>query len=127
MGNLFQAFFNEPFFNGFPESINSFKVDIQDKDNEYLLEADLPNANKENLKVTFENNVLTLAVEQNQQDKQENDNYICHERYQQSISRQFAFENVDHEGIQAKYENGVLSVTLPKSQAQDQKHQIKIQ
>lgn len=127
IGNLFQTFFNEPFFNGFPQSLNSFKVDIRDKGNEYFLEADLPNANKENLNVTFENNVLTIAVEQNQQVKEEKDNYICHERYQQSISRKFAFDSVEGEGIQAKYENGVLTVTLPKSQVQDRSHKIKIQ
>ncbi|MDP4161427.1 MAG: Hsp20 family protein [Bacillota bacterium] len=95
--------------------MNSFKVDILDKENEYLLEADLPNANNENPKVTFAKNVLTIAFEQKQQDKEEKDNYICHERYQQSISRQFAFDDVDSEGIQAKYENGVLMVTLSKN------------
>ncbi|MDQ7093211.1 Hsp20/alpha crystallin family protein [Desulfosporosinus sp. PR] len=105
----------------------SLKVDIRDNGNEYILEADLPNVNKENLNVSFEDNVLTIAAEHDQQVKEEKENYIRRERYQQSISRKFAFDSVDSQGIQAKYENGVLTVTLPKNQSQNQSQQIEIQ
>ena len=125
--NLFESFFNEPFFSGLQQNANSLKVDIRDNDSEYILETDLPNVKKENLNLTFEDNVLTIVVEQDQQVKEEKENYIRHERYQQSVSRKFAFDDVNSEGIQAKYENGVLTVTLPKSQVKEQKHQIQIQ
>ncbi|WP_088186132.1 Hsp20/alpha crystallin family protein [Desulfosporosinus sp. FKA] len=106
---------------------NNLKVDIRDNINEYILEADLPNVNKENLNVSFEDNVLTISVEQDKQVKEEKENYIRRERYPQSISRKFVFDGIKSDGIQAKYENGVLVVTLPKRVVQDTNRKIEIQ
>lgn len=123
--NIFRSFFNEPFYSGRTQS--NLKVDIKDNSNEYILEADLPNVKKENLNVTFEDNVLTIAVEEDKQVMEEKENYIRRERYQQSISRKFVFDGIESDGIQAKYENGVLTVTLPKRVVQETNQKIKIQ
>ncbi|AFM41446.1 molecular chaperone (small heat shock protein) [Desulfosporosinus acidiphilus SJ4] len=125
--NIFRNFFNEPFFSGITQNTNNLKVDIRDNSNEYVLEADLPNVSKENLNVSFEDNVLTISVEQDKQVKEEEENYIRRERYQQSISRKFAFDGIESDSIEARYENGVLIVTLPKKVIQNTNRKIEIQ
>lgn len=125
--NLFENFFREPFFPSFSQNIADLKVDIRENDQEYILEADLPGTAKENLHLDFEDNVLTIAVEKNEQLNDEKENYICRERRSEFISRKFAFDNVAIEGIQAEYKDGVLKVNLPKSKFEEKKHQIEIQ
>lgn len=125
--NLFENFFRDPFFSNISQNITDLKVDIRENDKEYILEADLPGVSKENLHLEFEDNVLTIAVEKNEQLNDEKENYICRERRSEFISRKFAFDNVADEGIQAEYKNGVLTVKLPKSKIQEKKHQIAIQ
>lgn len=124
--NLFENFFREPFFPGNLQNTD-LKVDIRENEKEYILEADLPGITKENLHLNFEDNVLTIAVEKDEQLNDEKENYICRERRSEYISRQFAFDNVASERIQAEYTNGVLKVNLPKSQVEEKKHQIEIQ
>lgn len=124
--NLFENFFRGPFFPGNLQNTD-LKVDIRENEKEYILEADLPGITKENLHLDFEDNVLTIAVEKDEQLNDEKENYICRERRSEYISRQFAFDNVASERIQAEYKDGVLKVSIPKSKVEEKKHQIEIQ
>ncbi|WP_434509664.1 Hsp20/alpha crystallin family protein [Desulfitobacterium sp. AusDCA] len=124
--NLFENFFREPFFPGNLQNTD-LKVDIRENEKEYILEADLPGITKENLHLDFEDNVLTIAVEKDEQLNDEKENYICRERRSEYISRKFAFDNVASERIQAEYKDGVLKVSIPKSKVEEKKHQIEIQ
>ena len=110
-------FFRSFFGNGAPASL---KVDVEDQGDKYLLEADLPGVNRDDLRVSVEDGVLTISVERKEEKKEDgsNRNYIYHERRTSSMSRSFSLEGVDEAGISAEYVDGVLQLTLPKETPQ---------
>ena len=90
------------------------KADIKEKPTEYIVEAELPGVNKEQIVVEFRDNTLTISAQQNEEINEEKPDYVRRERRQGSISRSFYVENVDGEKIAAEYKDGLLTVTLPK-------------
>lgn len=110
--------FNDEFFRSFfgEASAPGMKVDVEDKGDSYLLLTDLPGMQKEEVKISVEDGVLTIAVEQKEEQNEENSarNYLFRERRSMSMSRSFSLEGVNEEGITAEYTDGVLHLTLPK-------------
>jgi len=94
----------------------SFKVDIRETDDAYLVDADLPGFNKEAIKMTYDNNYLTICAKREEEIKEEKKNYIRQERNVGEIKRQFYVENVDENKIEANFADGVLKVVLPKKE-----------
>lgn len=91
-----------------------FKADIKEKPTEYIVEAELPGVNKEQIVVEFRDNTLTISAQQNEEINEEKPNYVRRERRQGSINRRFYVENVNSEKIAAEYKDGLLTITLPK-------------
>ena len=119
--NLFPEtrFFDEfmrPFFAPMTTMTNErMSVDVRDMGDSFLLEAEIPGANRENLHVDMNDGVLTISAEWNSEKKDEEKNdYIINERRYGSISRSFTVENVREDEITAEYTDGVLKLTLPK-------------
>jgi HSP20 family protein len=110
--NFFRSFF-EPYQYGMQ---GQMKVDIKDNEKEYVIEADLPGIDKNDVQVELKNDILTIAVQQNSAKEEERENYICRERRTSSMSRSFKVDNVEAKDVKAKFDNGVLSITLPKSE-----------
>ncbi|MCG8484776.1 MAG: Hsp20/alpha crystallin family protein [Clostridia bacterium] len=123
LDSIFDKFFNETM--NFPAS--TMKVDIKDGDKEYLLEAEIPGVNKEQIKLDYQNNYLTISVEQQNELKEEKNNYIRRERYSNQMSRSFYIEDINHNAIKASYKDGVLKVSLPKEKNIPAKKKIEIQ
>jgi len=92
-------------------------VDIYETKDQISLEAELPGMNKEDIHLTFENNVLTLSGERRFEKDVEGQNYHRVERAYGSFTRSFTLPNtVSGEGITAEYRNGVLYLSLPKKE-----------
>lgn len=92
-------------------------VDIQETDEAYKLQAELPGLTKEDIQITLENNVLRLAGERKFEKDVTKENYHRVERTYGTFTRSFALPHqVNAEGIQAAFENGVLTVTVPKAE-----------
>lgn len=110
--------FNDEFFRSFfgENTVPAMKVDVEDKGDSYLLQTDLPGMKKEDVRISVEDGVLTIVVEQKTEDKEENKdrNYVYRERRMMNMSRSFSLEGVNEEGITAEYVDGVLHLTLPK-------------
>jgi HSP20 family protein len=101
-------------------------VDIYETENELVLKADLPAINEKDLDVRVENNMLTIRGERKFEQQVKEDNYLRIERTYGSFSRSFGLPNtVNTEAIKAEYENGVLTVELPK-RAESKPKQVKI-
>jgi len=113
--SFFEDFFNEPFFPAFV-SDRQMKVDIREDEKNYILEAELPGVNKEDINLEIEENLLTISVDHNEEVDEERQNYIRRERYRSSMVRSFAVDNIIPEQATAKFENGVLTITLPKKE-----------
>lgn len=92
------------------------KVDIKENDEEYVVDAELPGVNKNEINLEIHDDILTIAVNHNEEVKEERTNYIRKERRTNSISRSFQLENIKNEDITAKFENGILSIHLPKKE-----------
>lgn len=114
--DLFNAFhdFENDFFGD--SNFASFKTDIKDTGDSYVLDAELPGFNKEDIALDLNGDILTLTAKHSDssEDKEEDGKYIRRERSNCSYCRSFDVSAVDTENIQAEYTNGILSVTMPK-------------
>ena len=100
-----------------PESAMSCKTDIQDKGDSYLLSAELPGFKKEDIKLDLEGDLLTISATHSDESEKKNEGgYLCRERHFGSYSRSFDLSGVKADEIKAKYENGVLKLTMPKKE-----------
>ena len=113
--------FGRQFFEQFPGN-TSIKTDVKELDDQYVVEAELPGFEKENITLEFENNLLTIEGKQTTENKSEDDNgqVIHQERSVNDVKRQFTFNNVDENAIKAAYDKGVLNVILPKKTVIDE-------
>ena len=108
--------FNDDLFRGFfPTLASTMRVDIQDQGDSYTLKADLPGYTKENIHIDLDEDVLTICADMNSDSEEKKDNgFVVRERRMGTVRRSFNVQGIDRESISAKYENGVLQLTLPK-------------
>lgn len=106
---------------------DTFKLDVQDNENEYVVEAELPGIAKEHINLSLNDGKLTISVnkEEVQEDKQKN--YIHRERRYSSMARSIFLAEADSDGIKAKLDNGVLNITVPKRKIEDRSKMIEIE
>jgi HSP20 family protein len=91
-------------------------ADISETDTEFLIKAELPEVQKQDVKVSFEHGVLTISGERRQEKKQKDENEIRVESFYGSFSRSFSLpDNVDAKAIKAESKDGVLRVRIPKT------------
>ena len=124
--NLFDEFFNDDFMN-FPvwggrsplygkHAKNLMKTDVRETDGSYELDVDLPGFKKDELTVDLKDGYLTIAaakgLDKDEQDKK--GKYIRQERYAGAMSRSFYVGDVEPDQVSAKYEDGILKISLPK-------------
>ena len=102
------------------------EVDIYETENELVVKADLPDVNPQDLDIRVESNILTIRGERKFDKKVNEDNYLRIERSYGSFSRSFSLANsVKSEAIKADYQNGVLTLSIPKREEAKPK-QIKV-
>ena len=125
-GNLFDEFFDDD-FSMFPawgkrnplygkHAKNLMKTDVRETESSYEVDIDLPGFKKEDIKLNLENGYLTVSaqkgLDKDEQDK--NGRYIRQERYTGSCSRSFYVGDMKPSDVAAKYEDGILKISLPK-------------
>ena len=115
INDMFNDFFNNDMLSEF-KSGGSFKTDIKETPEEYVVNAELPGVKKEDINIDYNNNYLTISATRNNTHEEKKDNYIKRERSYGSISRGFYINNVDKNLIKAKFDNGVLNIKLPKKE-----------
>lgn len=113
--NFMERVFNEDLF-WVPVFGQPFKADIKETEREYIVEAELPGMEKENIQITYEDGTLNISVKQDTILNEAGENFIRKERRSGSIERRFYLEGVDEEKISASYKNGLLTVKLPKKE-----------
>jgi HSP20 family protein len=103
-------------------------VDIHEKEDGYVVKADLPGYSKEELDIRIDDNVLTLSAQHSEELKNESDGYLRQERRSSSFHRSFQFDaGIDHEKVKADYTNGVLTLELPKTEPHNRGRRIELQ
>lgn len=124
---LFDDFFNDfapGFFvkplHGDPlPTAAQIKIDVKESGGAYMVQAEVPGVAKEDINVSIDGNVITLSAEVKQHDSQsEGEKVLRTERYYGAVSRSFQLPvDIDQAAAKAKYDNGVLTLTLPKKAA----------
>ena len=122
--NMFDDFFNDfPFY----AKANDMKIDVRENEKEYIIDAELPGRKKSNIDIHAEDNQLVIHAFQDEESEQKEQNYIHKERRFVSQRRAVYLPNIDSDGIKAKYEDGILSITVPKKDADKKRKQIIIE
>ncbi len=118
MNDLFADFDREKLLPDFSVDYSGFfpKVDIKEDEKNYYIKVELPGVKKEDLKITVnDENILQIRGQKKFEEKKENENYIRMETSYGEFARSFALpENVKKDEIQAKYNDGVLNLTIEK-------------
>ncbi|MEO7835159.1 MAG: Hsp20/alpha crystallin family protein [Ginsengibacter sp.] len=92
-------------------------VNICETNDNYELEFNVPGRKKEDFKITVDKNILTVSYEKSEENKEDNKQFIKREFVTQSFKRSFTLdEKINSDDIIAKYENGILFLTLPKKE-----------
>lgn len=124
--NLFDDFFDSPFERSLfgrhnplygKHAKDLMKTDVRETDNTYELDVDLPGFSKEDIHAKVENGYLTISASKGlDKDKKDKDgHYIRRERYSGQCMRSFYVgEKVKQEDVGAKFENGILRLSIPK-------------
>ncbi len=106
---------------------DTFKLDVQENEKEYSIEAELPGVNKDEIDISLNDGRLQISVDRQESVDEEKKNYIHKERRFTSMSRTVYLADTDVEGIKAKLDNGVLNISIPKIQKCDTSKQITIE
>ena len=104
-------------------------VDVEETDKEFIIKAEMPGFNENNVKITVDKHVLHITgeVDESEKDK-DGKRYLIKERRHSSFERSFSLpEGLDESAISASFENGILTVTLPKTpEEQPKRIEVKI-
>ncbi len=107
---------------------DNMKCDIYEKDGNYHIEMDIPGFKKEDISIEVEDGYLTIEAEKNIENNEENEdrNYIRRERSYNSYKRSFYLGDLDQDSIEAKFNDGMLNITVPKKELTSNKKKIDI-
>lgn len=98
--------------------MTEFRTDITEKDGNYILEAELPGFKKEDITIDLDKDCLTITASRNSESDEEDKerNYVRRERFYGSYSRSFNVSGINTDEISASYNDGILSVSMPKKE-----------
>lgn len=110
----------DPFKSLFSDDVwndSAMKCDVKETDTDYEIKADMPGAAKEDISVTYDDDILDISYKHDASNdkKDENGKYIMQERSYSEMERQFRIPDGDKENVHAKLDNGVLTITVPKN------------
>ena len=107
--NIFDDF--NDFFSGMLEK--DMKTNVLENEDSYVLTSEVPGVSKNQININVEDNTLTIKVNK-QENKEEKKNYIVKERVEREVSRSFYLENMNEDEIEAKMDNGILTIKVMK-------------
>ena len=112
--SMMDDFFNDGWMSRrfFPR--DTFKIDVQENDKEYLIEAELPGVDRDEINIDMNEGRMTISVRREESINKENKNYLHKERRFSSMSRSLYLDDAMSTGIKAKLDNGVLTIKVPK-------------
>lgn len=116
---FFDDFFDAPIFDRreLRKLNNMMKTDVKERDNEYVIDVELPGIDKKDITLDLRDGYLVIGVhrEHNVNEDNKKENFIRRERSYGSFSRSFYVGDIKEKDIDAKLENGILQIIVPKS------------
>ncbi|MBP1737333.1 MAG: hypothetical protein H6Q60_1214 [Oscillospiraceae bacterium] len=113
---LLSNFFSDNFWDSF--NFGNFKVDVRETNDTYIIEAEMPGQNKNDISIHIHDNILTIlaSMDEDNEQRAESGRYLRKERRSGSLKRSFSLENIKAEEVRAEMNNGILSVYCPKKE-----------
>jgi HSP20 family protein len=121
--NLFDDFFDFPF----SSKRALMRTDIQEDADHYQIDIELPGFNKDEIKINLQDGYLKITAQKEQNNQEQEKRIIRQERFYGELSRRFYVGNLSETDINAKYNNGILTVLLPKQSKAENKKYINIE
>ena len=125
--NMLDDFFSDSWSPRRSLERDTFKINVQQNDCEYLVEAELPGVNKEEIDLDLNEGRLTISVKREEKINEEKKNYIHRESRYSSMSRSIYLADADSKGIKAKLDGGLLSITVPRQEKSVKADKIEIE
>ncbi|MEA4807599.1 MULTISPECIES: Hsp20/alpha crystallin family protein [Acetobacterium] len=129
--NDFQNMLDDFFAEGWPmrRSLagDTFKIDLQDNEKEYIVEAELPGFQKNEISLSLEEGRLQIAVKKEETKEETDKNYVHRERKFTAMTRNVFLADAASDDIKAKLTDGVLTITVPKQAKPELTRQIEIE
>ncbi len=124
--DIMDDFFNTPF-----RSLrhDSFKIDVEEQDNQYLIHADLPGVKKDEIKVSYDDQTLNIEIQRDEkkEEDEKDKNYLHRERRVCAMRRSIHLPNIDPSKLKAKLEDGVLKILAQKTEVRDQGYMVEVE
>jgi HSP20 family protein len=123
--NLIDDFFND----AMPMRVlrnDTFKIDVREENDTYVVEADLPGFKKDNIRLSYEDGDLTIEAKAEEEKKEDKKTYLHRERRQCQMRRTIHLGELDPDKIEASLKDGILTITAHKAQVIENKRQITI-
>lgn len=114
LDSIMDDFFSDSWPPGRVLSRDTFKLDVQDNEKEYVIEAELPGTKRDEVNVEMNDGRLTIFVKREENVDEKGKNYVHKERRFCSMSRGIYLVDAETEGIKAKLDEGILTITVPK-------------
>lgn len=117
LNSMFEDFFTPA--SGQESPVSSPRINMKETDKTFELEAELPGVSKDDLKITVDNRRVSIEAEvKRESEKKEGETLVYAERAQRKFARSFTLPtDIDEAQVQAKLDNGILTLTLPKREA----------
>jgi HSP20 family protein len=112
--DIFDDFFD---FSDFKPMMRS---DVREEKDAFIFDIEMPGFNKEDIKISVENDYLTVAAEKDE--VKEDKKYVVRERHYGKVERSFYIGDVQKDNIKASYDNGILTINVPKTSVEETKY-----
>jgi len=120
-------FFSDDFFPMRSLRHDTFKVDVKEENNAYLIEADMPGVKKDEVHLEFHDGYLSISIQKEEaKEEEENKQYVHRERRQCSMHRSLYLGDLDSDKIEASLKDGILTVKAPKAVQVETKRSIEV-
>lgn len=108
------------------DSAQPMQCDIYEQDGQFHIEADIPGFNKKDIKIECKEGYLIITASKEETNEDEGKNYIRKERRYGMVKREFYVGDVDANKIDAQFQDGILKITIPQPEENDNKAVIEI-
>ncbi|SCZ77665.1 Hsp20/alpha crystallin family protein [Acidaminobacter hydrogenoformans] len=125
--NMLDDFFSDSWMPGRSLMRDTFKLDVEEAEDHYKIEADLPGIKKEEVSLDMNEGRLTISIKREEKTDEEKKNYVHQERRVCSMQRTIYLGDAGTEDIKARLEDGVLNIVVPKVKKTELSKKIEIE
>lgn len=119
-------FFGDDFFPVRNLRHDTFKVDVKEMDDSFIIEADMPGIKKEEIQIDYQDGLMSISINHDETTEEEKESYVHRERKRCSMTRNLNLGELDFEKIEASLKDGILTIKAPKSEIIEHKKRIEI-